>query len=286
MDSLHDFLHVSENLIYHRCRAKYYLINGKLKLASVQYFSDQRFKESGWELYEPYDDPNECSVPDAESLFSDEKRDSEKRLPSDVERATRRARKHALDLIMCNGDLDVFVTLTYSPESVSDKADYDECYSRLRVWLSNRVTRNDLKYVLVPERTKAGDIHFHALMNSDALKLVRATNANTGRPLSHNGKPIYNLSDWSFGFSTAEYITRLSDDNDERTAVAKYIFKYMGKQSGQKIGGRYCLAGGLLEKPVFVLGEEPEEFFGEDEPVYTNVVELDNGLVFKEWSFI
>ena len=274
---------VSEKSICHYVRAKYYRTpEGALRLASVQAFSEPRFRESGWENREK---PNKCSDVDS----SDEVEEiDEKTAPewANIERAVRRARKHAFDFVMCNHDLDTFVTFTYSPESVSDKADYDECYKKLKVWLSNRVERRGLKYVLVPERTKAGDIHFHAIMNAGALALTQARSAKSGRALTHNGKPIYNVKDWVFGFSTAEYITRLVGGEDERAAVSKYIFKYMGKQAGQKIGGRYVLTGGKLIEPVVVYGDAPEEFLGDLKPVYNNVVELDSGLVYREWSFV
>ena len=101
-----------------------------------------------------------------------------------------------------------------------------------------------MKYVIVPEHTKRGDIHFHAICNSSALKLVEATNAKNGKPLKHNGKQLYNLTDWDFGFTSAEVI---GDTEGDREAVAKYIYKYMRKQMGQKIGGRYLLTGGYLK---------------------------------------
>ena len=204
----------------------------------------------------------------------------------DVERATRRARKNAFDVIMCNHDLDTFATFTYSPERVGDKADYDECYKYLNTWLSNRVQRKGLKYVCVPERTKKGDIHFHAIMNSAALQLEKAYSPKTGAALTHKGKQLYNVTDWSRGFTSAEYITRRQAGEDEREAVSKYIFKYMGKQAGQKIGGRYCLIGGEIRRPVFAYGDSPEEFLDDGAAVYRNHVELPEGLTYDEWSFI
>lgn len=168
---------------------------------------------------------------------------------ANITRAVRRTRRNAFDLIMCNPALDAFVTLTYSPEKVGDKADYDECYRYLRAWLSNGVQRRGLLYVCVPELTKRGDVHFHAIANSAALRMERARNAKTGRPLSHRGDPVYNLTDWGAGFSTVQMIRRRNDGDDERAAVAKYMFKYMTKNFGAKVGGRYMLHGGALAVP-------------------------------------
>lgn len=284
---------LSENGITHHVRAKYYQApDGTLYLAGLQAFSQPRFKETGWEntekeIFENSDEgiftPEEIAA-----LSEDGKEADSSGNPLNIERATRRARKNAFDMIMCNRDLDIFATFTYSPDAVDNKQSYAECYHYLAKWLDNRVQRNGLKYVCVPERTKAGDIHFHAIMNSTALKLSPALSPYTGRLLTHNGKPLYNITDWTRGFTSAEPITKLDAGDDERAAVSKYIFKYMGKQAGQKIGGRYCLIGGVLKKPIYVYGESPDEFLTCDErnaAGYKNHVELDSGLIYDEWSF-
>lgn len=266
-------------LSYH-CRAKYYpQSDGTLRLASIQSFNVPKFRSEGWEQREK---KNKCSVVDGgddviEPIGS----------ADDVERATRRARKNAFDIIMCNPDLDLFGTFTYSPDKVGDKASYDECFKYLNTWLSNRVQRNGLKYVCVPERTKLGDIHFHAIMNSTALKLERAISPKTGRPLTHAKKPLYNVKDWARGFSSAEMITRNSEDEDERAMVSKYIFKYMGKQAGQKIGGRYVLIGGDVQKPVFAYGDMPSEFLnGDTVPIYQPAPRVIGDITYMELGFI
>jgi hypothetical protein len=168
---------------------------------------------------------------------------------------------------------------------VEDKDEYSECYEKLRVWLSNAVQRRDLKYILVPERHKSGAIHFHAICNEKALDLVRATSANTGRPLSHNGRPIYNITNWKHGFSTAEKIASGADD---REAVSKYIFKYMGKQNGEKIGGRFFLHGGDLKKPICLYGDSEAEFAGDayGRPTYQKETSPVPGLTYWEWNYI
>lgn len=264
--------------IYHPVRAKYYRDReGNLYLASVQKFSDARFREEGWESRE--EKPKKI-------ILRDENEKDDTFTAQNIERATRRAKINAFDAIMCNYDLDTFCTFTYAPENVENKADYLECYKHLGVWLSNRVQRRGLKYVLVPERTKIGDIHFHAIMNSSALNLVRAYGAHTGKPLTHNGKPLFNLKDWKKGFSSCEHIAEADGD---RQAVAKYIFKYMGKQMGQKIGGRYVLMGGDLLLPSYVYGDNETEFFviGEEKYSRATKIGIDGAdLSYFEWSFV
>ena len=193
---------------------------------------------------------------------------------ANISRAVRRARRNAFDIIMCNPALDAFVTLTYSPEKVGDKADYDECYRYLRSWLSNGVQRRGLMYVCVPELTKRGDVHFHAIANRDALRMERARHARTGRALSHHGDPVYNLTDWGAGFSTVQLIRQRYDGDDERAAVAKYMFKYMTKNFGAKVGGRYMLHGGALAQPLVEYADAAEDL--------ATIAELERAAVFSK----
>lgn len=280
MEKLYQLLTKPKASVTHAVRAKYYVLNGIAVLASVQKFSVPKFKEAGWE---------QCR--DKEELFTRleyaadtaENEASTEPLLADIKRATRRAKIMAFDFIMANPDLDTFVTFTYAPEKVSDKSSYEDCYQVLKNWLSNRVQRNDLKYVLVPERTKVGDIHFHAIMNSSALQLTRALSPK-GIKLHHNGKPLYNVTDWSAGFTSAEIIGNADGD---RIAVSKYIFKYMGKQMGQKIGGRYVLTGGKLARPLYAYGESETEFFemGDEKYSRENVISCAE-LTYQEWNFL
>ena len=273
---------VTDSVITHPVRAKYYRMpDGTFRLACVQAFNTPRFREQGWESREKENGRSKLEAVEVEDL-----EEGLEASTCDVERATRRARKNAFDVIMCNPDMDLFATFTYSPDAVGDKASYDECYKYLNTWLSNRVQRKGLKYVCVPERTKLGDIHFHGIMNSSALNLEQAYSPKTGRPLTHKGNPLFNIADWGRGFSSAEYIRLRDGDENEREAVSKYIFKYMGKQAGQKIGGRYCLIGGDVMRPVYAYGDRPEEFLCGDAVRYRNHVELPEGLVYDEWSFI
>ena len=271
---------ISENALTYNCRAKYYpQPDGTMKLAQIQTFSVPKFRESGWEQREK---PNKCS----KSNDIGEEADSIQGDSNDIERATRRARKNAFDIIMCNPDLDTFATFTYAPEKVGDKADYDDCYKYLKPWLSNRVQRNGLKYVCVPELTKVGDIHFHAIMNSSALKLRPAISPKSGRLLTHGDKPLYNITDWKRGFTSAEKITRSCEGEDERAKVAKYIFKYMRKQEGQKIGGRYVLIGGDVQKPFYAYGDAPSQFMLDNRPIWQPEPMLIGDVTYSELGFI
>ena len=249
---------------------------GALRLAMVQGFTFPMFSPDA-------DRQRDKSGGKIEEGEGDEIQREVSASAADVARASRRARITAFDKILCNPDLDTFATFTYSPDAVEDKASWDDCYSHLKTWLSNRVSRNGLKYVIVPERHKSGAIHFHGILNSSALKLSRARSPHTGRALTHNGNPLYNLDDWRAGFSSAEVIRGGGED---RAKVAKYIFKYMGKQSGQKIGGRYMLSGGDLASPVYLYDDSIDTFLGGQTPIYDRVVDLGDGKQYREFSFI
>ena len=164
-------------------------------------------------------------------------------------RAKRRARQRVYDLAICN-EFDLFVTLTLSPEE-TDRYDYKTNVRFLGRWLDNRVRRCGLRYVIVPELHKDGAVHFHGLMNSNALRL-----ADSGHRYK-DGRTVFNLPDWKNGFTTAMKLT------GEPAAVCAYICKYITKQPGN-IGGRYYLSGGKLREPRFQYfnadyGAEPAE---------------------------
>ena len=268
---------VSKTALLSNARATYYPDGtGGLKLARVQVFSTPKFMPQGWE---------EVNAKKRAPM----QRDEEQRAPEDVARAVRRARRNAFDLIMSNPDLNAFVTYTYSPDSVGDKASYEDCYAKLRSHLSNGVQRDGLKYICVPELTKRGDVHFHAIANADALRLTPARNPNNGRLIKHNGDQVYNLDNWRAGFSTAQIIKQRAETDDAREAVAKYIFKYMGKNFGAKIGGRYMLHGGQLLHPIYVYGDGVEDFTAPDDLARANEYELEipgGKGTYKEYDFL
>ena len=111
---------------------------------------------------------------------------------------------------------------------------------------------------IFPELHKDGSFHFHFLCNASALKLVDSdtvivkghkkpiknkTADRYGVPLDER-RTVYNISDWSLGFTTAVKTYGSIE------AVAHYIGKYITKSEGGKVGGRWYYSGGKLQRPV------------------------------------
>lgn len=232
----------SENLIKHRFRGKYVPAeDGQMCLVSVQEFARGVFVDDGWET-------RVKRVPSSSSSASS----------VDSERvAVRRAQRLAFDFALSNPDLDAFFTLTYAPKDDIDRANYEDVYKPLKVWLSNSVQRSGMKYIMTCERHKKGGIHFHGLCNSCALRLSDAVNPHTNKPIIDKGKQVFNIDSWKkMGFSTCKII---GGALEERVKVAKYVTKYITK-GAEKVGGRYIYHGGALARPLYVLGDSLEEF--------------------------
>lgn len=296
MSSKQPIFRVSQNLSHAPVRATYIPTSEGLRLLRISEFNDRKFKTSKF-----YESPvsaclqavensevtpedfsyiPDCYLEGIERELPEKCKDNPLFQQLNLLRAQRRAKLRAYDAILCNDDLDLFATFTFDPDKIEDVKNYDDVYKPLKIWLSNRVTRNDLKYVIAPERHKKGGIHFHMLCNSESMKMNEAVSPYTNKPLKHNGKQLFNISDWRYGFTSAESIS----GEDANTKVAKYIFKYMTKECG-KIGGRYLLMGGELQKPVYAYGETMEEFI-DSEPLYKKHVEIGENIIYNEWSFI
>lgn len=152
---------------------------------------------------------------------------------ADLDRSMRRARAKLRRLALAN-DFKWFVTLTLDPKMV-DREDGAAVAKALGRWADNMVRRKGLKYVLVPELHKKGGIHFHGFFN-DAVEVVDSGHRDSA------GHPIFNLPEWSLGFTTA-----IALYGDYPRAVG-YVTKYIGKQ-GVRPMGRWYYRGGRLAEP-------------------------------------
>lgn len=175
-------------------------------------------------------------------------------------RSARRAKTKVRDYILANSDLQYFITLTLSGADF-ERSDVKTAVKKLNIFLRNRVQRDGLKYIIVPELHKDGkSIHFHGLINGavDVVESGTYIPPCGGKPLKaetikrkgfclQDCRAVYNIPGWKYGFTTAIAI----DEN--RCAVASYIGKYITKdilQGGDKICGRFYYSSNNLSEPL------------------------------------
>lgn len=153
---------------------------------------------------------------------------------ADLLRSMRRARANLRRLALANG-FDYFVTLTLDPARI-DRYDGAAVTRALGQWCDNMVRRHGLRYILVPEQHKDGAFHFHGFLAGEGLRIE-----DSG--VEWDGRPVYNLPQWTLGFTTAQRLY------GEYSAAVGYCCKYIGKQQGQRPLGRWYYSGGELAKP-------------------------------------
>lgn len=140
------------------------------------------------------------------------------------------------DIAVLN-DFQYFITFTLDSNKL-DRFDYTLINTKLKKWLSNAVQRQDAMYLVVPELHKNGAVHFHGLISGN-FDLV-----DSGYK-TKKGVTIYNLKNWGYGFTTAIPL----DDN--KVATAKYICKYITKDTKRILGNLYYAGGkGLVREPI------------------------------------
>lgn len=207
--------------------------------------ADPIFREPGWEAA-GWDEPK--ARPTAREA-------GKKSEGTDMERSMRRARAKLRRLALANG-FEYFVTLTLDPARI-DRYDPTAVTKALGRWCDNMVRRHGLRYILVPElhKLRPGEtqraIHFHGFMAGSGLIAK-----DSG--IEWDGRPVYNLPQWTYGFSTAQ---RLYGDYH---AAVGYCCKYIGKQDGQRPLGRWYYSGGALQEPRKIYGDRDYRSCGEN----------------------
>ncbi|MBR1562971.1 MAG: hypothetical protein IJ645_07175 [Ruminococcus sp.] len=172
----------------------------------------------------------------------------------------KRAKDQIFDLVL-NNDFDYFFTGTIDPSKLDSK-DPKALIKPLQQWLKDCVKRKGLSYIMIAEYHKKGGIHFHGLLRSDSLTFTDSgTKLYRGhkRPVSDSraerigldlseGRVVYNVANWSFGFSTA---IRLEGD---KLNTAYYVTKYITKDC-KKIFGRFFWHSRDLKKPIIEVSD-------------------------------
>lgn len=162
-----------------------------------------------------------------------------------LEESKRRARSKVCDIALCNR-FEYMFTWTLDGEKV-DRYDPQVIYKKMRGFLSNATQRKGFTYVCIPEyHARKSDeerpaIHFHGLCTLGDVRIVPALKADGTQRHDNNGRPIFNMSDWTLGFSTCVPL-----DDDYEKAV-NYIVKYITKAE-EKIFGKWYLSSRVLKK--------------------------------------
>lgn len=196
---------VPELLAKYNCRSKFFPGEIRVTVFSKPIFNPHQFEQQKGKVIK------RCS------LKRENRTDSIKR-----------ARDKAIEICYAN-KFDYFITFTLDGQKI-DRYDHREVLKKVNQWLSNKVRRNGLKYIIFPEYHKDGAIHFHGLCSGD-LNLL-----DSGKK-TKAGQVIYNADSWKLGFST---VVKLEEPY---ARVVNYIAKYITKDN-QKVFGKYYLSGG------------------------------------------
>lgn len=121
-----------------------------------------------------------------------------------------------------------FVTFTFN-RTETDAGDFKAVMKKMSRNLDNTKQRKcpNLKYIVVPElHLDKTNYHFHGLFaGCDELQFVFS-----GK-FDRKGRPIFNIPNWSWGFSTATLV-------DDCGAASNYICKYITKESENYLFGQ------------------------------------------------
>lgn len=140
------------------------------------------------------------------------------------------------DIVLCN-NFDYFMTFTFNPKKI-DRFSYAKCQSTMRIWLHRQRDKDhDFAYLIVPEQHKSGAWHFHALIAHYHGQL------HDSRIKTSSGRPIYNVTGFRSGFTTAVSI-------DSKEAVANYVTKYITKDFIRQFNQRRFFCSRNLRRPV------------------------------------
>lgn len=137
--------------------------------------------------------------------------------------------KNTIYNIARSNDWKWFITLTLSPDK-ADRSSYDDVVQKLRTFLTHLQQRKcpDLKYLIVPElHADKTNYHFHGLLaDCDELEFVFSGH------FDDTGKPVFNIPQWSYGFTTATIV-------EDTTRASSYITKYVTKESEQYLKNKH-----------------------------------------------
>ena len=176
---------------------------------------------------------------------------------SNIFRSVRRARVTIYDCV-ASGNFTTFVTLTFKDQTEDREIALDRLSQFTRAM---RDRYGKFAYLFVFERHKKGGIHIHGVIKDVGFNIEKSVNAK-GNNIRRNGKQIYDLCDWEFGFSSFESI----NDNGK---IARYISKYITKEIVREFGRKSYLCSKGLVRPTKITNDW-EVITSSDEVDYQN----------------
>ncbi len=181
-----------------------------------------------------------------------------------IRTCTNRA-KHKIYEISRANRWEWFITLTFNPQIINS-TDYDQVKSVTSEFFHAMRKRSapDLKYLIVPELHLDGKkYHFHGILSNIGNMQMQDSG------IEHNGKIVYNLKQWHFGFSTATKVT-------DTKKVASYITKYITKELCHATDGRHrYLNSANCNRPVVTEYEMSHEEYAEAlDGLYDNITNM------------
>lgn len=161
--------------------------------------------------------------------------------------------KNKIYTIARSNKWDWFITLTFD-RTKTDASDYDIVIKKMTQYLNEmRKSKSpNMKYLIVPELHKDNThYHFHGLLSDCEGLHFRYS----GRDDRKSGQPIFNILDWTLGFTTA---TRVQDTERVSSYITKYITKTTNGINYLKNKKRYYASQNInvVEPEYFVLDEE------------------------------
>lgn len=181
-----------------------------------------------------YKEPRPCIVNDGRIKRNKNEVDHDDYVP-EISSLTR-TKTLIRDIVLSN-DFDLFCTFTFDPDKV-DRFNFQSCWSKMSRWLHHQKENNSsFTYLIVPEQHKSGAWHFHALISHYSGSL------RDSKHKSSSGRPVYNMTSYRSGFSTAVKI-------DNREAVANYVTKYITKDFIKTFNQRRFFCSRNLKRPI------------------------------------
>lgn len=161
---------------------------------------------------------------------------TEEQLKKYLKKRVKDRKEQIIDLALCN-NWKYFVTLTFDSKNIEyfpNGYSHDRAIELLRKWIDNQKHKNNnMRYILVSEFHKeSGNLHFHGLFNNVSWTLKESVNPHNGKLITKNGCQIFNLCDYSLGFTT---ISEIKDSRKVSYYLSKYITKDLISLKNKKV---------------------------------------------------